>query len=312
VLINGLPVGKTPLDQEVETGETVVRLELPGFQAFEQTLTIEGGKTQTLSRELAVAGPSAEELLAEQRGLSSWGARTQPRGRSTVDLSAGYPYYLEGRVTVGAGRIAKQFGFDATVQARTMFARTELGLGGRLMLADSEPFSFAVFTDLWYGSKLFDNSHRNGVTWNAGAIASLTALTHVTISGRAYLDVWSDRHCPTEADASSSTNNDGFDGDPIAVCKAFKDGTLSAADRNRVESLTGWSKPSDVFSRENGIRFMTSVIAEIAIEQNLNFFGMLEGAPFQSERALFTNDFAHSLPDTDYILYGRVGLTYKF
>jgi len=312
VMVNGLPVGKTPLDQEVETGETVVRIEMPGFQAFEQTLTIEGGKTQTLSRELAVAGPSEAELTAEQRGLSSFGARTLPRGRSTVDLSVGYPYYAEGRVTVGAGRIAKQFGFDATVGARSMFARTELGLGGRMMLADSEPFSFAVFTDLWYGSKLFDNSHRNGVTWNAGAMASLTALTHVTITGRAYLDIWSDRHCPSEATTSSASNNDGFDGDPIQVCKAYKDGALSAADRNHVESLTGWSKPSDVFNRENGIRLMTSVIAEIALEQNWNVFGILEGAPFQQERALFTNDFAHSMPDTDYILYLRLGLTYKF
>ena len=41
-------------------------------------------------------------------------------------------------------------------------------------------------------------------------------------------------------------------------------------------------------------------------------FGILEGAPFQSERALFTNDFAHSMFDTDYDLYLRIGLTYKF
>jgi hypothetical protein len=67
-----------------------------------------------------------------------------------------------------------------------------------------------------------------------------------------------------------------------------------------------------VFNRENGIRLMTSVIAEIAMDQNLNVFGILEGAPFQQERALFTNDFAHSMPDTDYILYLRLGLSYKF
>jgi hypothetical protein len=312
VLINGLPVGRTPLDQEVETGETVIRIELAGFQPFEQTITIEGGKTQTLSRELAVAGPSEAQLVAEQRGLSSFGARTLPRGRSTVDISAGYPYYAEGRVTVGAGRIAKQFGFDATVGARTMLARTELGVGGRMMLADSDPFSFAVFTDLSFGAKVFDNSKRNGVTWNAGAVVSLTALTHVTISARAFLNFWSDKHCPSQADASSATNNDGFDGDPIEVCKDFKDGTLSAADRARVSALTGWKMPSDVFNRENGARLMTSVIAEIALEQNWNVFALLEGAPYQSERALFTNDFAHSMADTDYLLYARLGLTYKF
>lgn len=312
VLINGLPVGKTPLDQEVETGETVVRIEQPGFQAFEQTITIEGGKTQTLSRELAVAGPSEAELLATQRGLSSFGARTLPRGRSTVDLSIGYPYYAEGRVTVGAGKIAGQFGFDANVGVRSMLARTELGLGGRMMLADNEPFSAGVFTNLWYGSKLLDNSQRNGVTWDAGVLASLTAVEHVTITGRLNLEVWSDRHCPTEATAGSATSNDGFSGDPIQVCKGYKDGTLSAADKAHVEQLTGWSKPSDVFNRENGARIMASVIAEIAIQQNWNAWGILEGAPFQNERALFTNEFAHSMFDTDYDLYVRLGLTYKF
>ena len=312
VLINGLPVGKTPLDQEVETGETVVRIEQPGFQPFEQTITIEGGKTQTLSRELAVAGPSEAELLAQQRGLSSFGARTLPRGRSTVDLSVGYPYYAEGRVTVGAGKIANQFGFDATVGVRSMLARTELGIAARMMLADNEPFSAGVFTGLWYGSKLLDNSQRNGVTWDAGVLASLTAAEHVTITGRLYLDVWSDRHCPVEATAGSATSNDGFDGDPIQVCKAYKDGLLSAADKAHVEQLTGWSKPSDVFNRENGARVMASVIAEIAMQQNWNLVGILEGAPFQSERALFTNQFAHSMFDTDYVLYLRLGLSYKF
>ena len=42
-----------------------------------------------------------------QRGLSSFGARTLPRGRSTVDFDAGYPYFLNGRITVGAGRLPK-------------------------------------------------------------------------------------------------------------------------------------------------------------------------------------------------------------
>jgi hypothetical protein len=44
----------------------------------------------------------------------------------------------------------------------------------------------------------------------------------------------------------------------------------------------------------------------------MNFFAILEGAPFQDERALFTNDFSHSMPDTDYVLYVRLGISYKF
>jgi hypothetical protein len=308
VMINGLPAGKTPLDTEVEVGETVVRLEQPGFQAFEQTLTIQGGKTETLSRELAVAGPSEAELVAEQRGLSSFGARVLPRGRSTVDLDAGYPYFLNGRITVGAGKIPNLFGFDASVGVRTMLARSEIGLGGRMTVVDNEPFSAAAFTNLWWGSKLLDDSKRNGVTWDAGGLVSLTALTHVTITGRAYLEVWSDRHCPV----LDKTTPNGFEGtDPIKVCLDANNHRLTAADETRVKQLVG--SDSALFDRDNGARFLLSVIGEIAFQQDLNAYFILEGAPFQqSERALFTNLFSGSMPDNDYRIYARVGLTYKF
>jgi hypothetical protein len=316
VMINGLPVGQTPLtDLDVETGETVVRVELAGFQPWEQTITIEGGKTQTISRELAVAGPSQAELAHEQRGRSSFGARTLPKLASTADLSAGYPYYFEGRVTVGAGKIAKQFGFDATVGVRSLLARTEIGIGARAMLADAEPFSAGAFSELWWGSKLLDNSSRNGLTWNVGGVASLTAIEHVTISGRAYLNVWDDRHCPSQG--SDPSMNDGFEADttPIGICKDWKDSISkmpSSSEFQRIQKLVGWTKPDDVFNREVGARFMLSVIAEIAIQQQWNLFFLLEGAPFQTQRALFTNEFAHSMFDTDYDLYGRMGLTFKF
>jgi hypothetical protein len=310
VTINGMPAGKTPLDQEVEVGETVVRIEMAGFQPFEQTLTIEGGKTATLSRELAVAGLSESELAAQQRGLSSFGARTLPRGRSTVDFAAGYPYFFTAKINVGAGKIAKKFGFDASVGLRTMLARNELGLGGRMMLADQDPFSAGIFTDLWWGSKLLDDSRRNGFTWNAGVAASLTALSHVTITGRAYASIWSDRHCPELKTGGTG----GFDGEPIQVCIDYANNTLSADQMARINELTTGDETDawDFDSRETGIRLMASVVAEVAIHQRWNFFGILEGAPFQLERALFTTDFAGPMFETDYNLYLQLGLSYKF
>ena len=308
VLINGLPAGKTPLDTEVEVGETVVRLEQPGFQPFEQTLTIQGGKTETLSRELAVAGPSEAEQLAEQRGLASFGARVLPRGRSTVDVDIGYPYFVTGRITVGAGHLAPQLGFDASVGVRTMLARSEIGLGGRMTFVDNEPFSAAAFTNLWWGSKLLDDSKRNGVTWDAGALVSLTAFTHVTITGRGYFQVWSDRHCPGH-DASTANKLDGTD--PIKVCLDADNNRLRSPDAMRVTKLIG--SPAALFDRENGARFLLSIIGEIAFQQEWNVYFILEGAPFQqAERALFTSLFSGSMADNDYRIYARTGLTYKF
>lgn len=309
VVINGFPAGKTPLDAEVEVGETVVRIEQAGFQPYEQTLTIEGGKTATLSRELAVAGPSEAELIAEHRGLSSLGARVLPRGRSTVDFDVGYPYFLNGRITVGAGRLAKMLGFDASVGVRTMLARTEIGLGGRMTFVDNEPFSAAAFTNIWWGSKLLDDSKRNGVTWDLGGLVSLTAFTHVTITGRAYLELWSDRHCP----ALDAQTPNGFDGtDPIEVCQQVKDGTISPADRVRVKELTG-KEGNELFDRENGARLMLSIAGEIAFQPDWNLYFIFEGAPFQQgERALFTSLFSGPQPENDLQIYGHAGLTYKF
>ena len=319
VMVNGFNVGKTPLETDVETGETILRLEAPGFTAFEETLKVEGGdKTQTISRELAVAGKSEGELESEQKGLSSYGARTLPRGRSTVDIDAGYPYFVSARISVGAGRLAKRFGFDASVAVRTMLARSELGLGVRAMLHNANPFSAGVFSNLSWGSKLFDDSFRNGVTFEAGAIASLTALSSVTISGRGYFQLWSDRHCPS-LDAGK---DNGFEGtDPIPTCTGYKarviDGMdpadFSVADQKRAEKLTGQAG-EDFFGRDGGARFLLSIIAEVALKQHWNGYAIIEGAPFQGkdERALFTSLFSGTMAEKDLLFYVRLGLSYKF
>jgi hypothetical protein len=325
VLINGLPAkdkdgrDKTPMDVEVETGKTIVRLEYPGRIAFEETIDIKGGATETISRELAVQSQSDEEKETEQKGLSSWGARALPRGRSTVDFDAGYPYYAGLRITVGAGRITKQWGFDATVAARTLFSRNELGLGTRMMVTNQSPFSAALFGNFWFGSSLLDNSQRNGVTFETGVLASLTALSNVTITGRAYFSFWSDRHCPEVRGSAGSLTFMPDDAEPTEECEGYRafangealPGTFTDKDRRKMELLTG-ETGVDMFGRDNGARFLISVIAEIAVDQRWNVFGQLEGAPFQDERALFTNLFSGSMPEKDVNLYGRIGLSYKF
>ncbi len=104
----------------------------------------------------------------------------------------------------------------------------------------------------------------------------------------------------------------GFEGtDPIDICTKLKANTVSAAERARVAKLLG--NDASGFDRENGIRFLLSIIGEIAFQQQWNVYFILEGAPFQqSERALFTNLFSGSMPDNDYRIYARSGLTYKF
>ncbi|HMV76242.1 MAG TPA: PEGA domain-containing protein, partial [Microthrixaceae bacterium] len=139
VLINGVSVGVTPIDlNEVEVGTTIVRVQKAGFRNWEQTLDVKGGSNEVINANLKVAGKTDDELRDEQRGLSSFGARTLPRGRSTVDIGLGYPYFVETKITVGAGRMSS-FGFDAGVGVRSMGSRSEIGLGARLMLVDRDP-----------------------------------------------------------------------------------------------------------------------------------------------------------------------------
>jgi hypothetical protein len=313
VLIDGIAQDKpTPLElEEVEVGDHFVRVEMKGREAIDQKVTIQGGKQEVLQLKLELEGMTPEAKLAEQRGLSSFGARTLPRGRSTIDVGIGYPYYSEIRVNVGASKL-EGFGFDAGVGVRSFFARSELGLGVRLMMVNNDPFTAGTFSDLWWGSKLLDNSGRNGLTWNVGGMASLTALTHVTITGRGYFNIWSDSHCPG---IDGTTNEFSPDSKPITACTEYRDVVINGGGSNdrtlRMEELTG-NSGRDMFGRDGGMRFITSVVAEIAYSQNWSYWIMLEGAPFQGERALFTHQFSYPMAAKDYNTYARTGLTYKF
>ena len=139
-------------------------------------------------------------------------------------------------------------------------------------------------------------------------MTSLSALSHVTITGKAAVQFWSDRHCPE----LETTAMNGFSTTaPIQVCKDYKDDLLSAEDKLRVEELTG-NTGDDFFGRDGGARFLLSIAAEIAVRQHWSIYGIFEGVPFGNERALFTDPFAGPMFDTDYMLYLRLGTTYKF
>jgi hypothetical protein len=295
VEIDGVVVGVTPFNSDdIDVGPHVVKVRLPQHYEFEQQVTIQGGQRAVVTSRLDAIdiGPTAEDLRREQRNLTSFGARTLPLGRSTIDVAMGYPYFLEGQVTVGAGKMSN-LGFDAGVFLRTFFSRTEIGLKARLNLAEQNPFSFALFTMVGGGTNLFDNSGRNNFLWNIGAVGSLTAFELLTVSGRAYLDIWTDRYCPPDMNA-----------DELDVC------TPSPAQLDRLAELR--INEGDLRNRNGGVRFMTSLILDMAIMQNWSAWFLFEGAPFQAERPAYTDIFSGPLLENDIGTYLRLGLTYKF
>jgi hypothetical protein len=311
VYINGELFGPTPLRKDdLDVGEHVVKVQYPDYYDFEKRVTIAGGEREIVSATLEAidTGPTAEELRREQRGLTSFSARTLPKGRSTIDASLGYPYYLDGSITVGAGRLWN-FGFDAGVMFRSFFSRSELGMRARLMLADVDPFSFGVFTTMGGGSNFFDDSGRNTFFMNAGLAASLTALGSVTVTGRAYVDLWSDRHCPTLVDDPTNPGTRVFDGKPTTTCREYLADELTVDERMRVDKLLDGD---DLFGREGGVRAMLQVAVEVAIYQRWNGYVLFEGAPFQRERPAYTNPFNAAMFGNDLGTYFRFGATHKF
>ncbi|HWN67692.1 MAG TPA: PEGA domain-containing protein [Haliangium sp.] len=300
VLVDGQVIGQTPLNQDdIDVGEHVVTVRQSQFYDYEQNINIEGGQRTIVSAKLEMidTGPTADELIREQRSLSSFSARTLPQGRSTIDIAAGYPHYIEGQFTVGAARV-KDFGFDAGVVFRTFLSRTELGIKARLTFFEQEPFSFGVFGLVGGGSNFIDDSGRNTLFFQGGALGSLTAFNVMTVTGRAYFDFWSDRHCPEMETA-----------DELDICR---DTAKFASNMDRLDGL-GFETQTELLEREGGARIMTSLIVEVALWQRWSAWGLFEGAPFQAERAAFSNIFNPLMPTAgDIGTYVRFGATYKF
>jgi hypothetical protein len=313
VSLDGEAVGKTPFTiDDVGVGEHVITVSRNDYYNYEKTLQIEGGKREVLNATLKRIdlGPTAAELEREQRGRSSFSARTLDREKPTVDLSAGYPHFFEVRFNIGVGRL-KGFGMDAGIALKTFFQRTDLSVTTRIQFIDKSPFALGVFGTAGYGTR-FDRSQRDTYFLDAGGVMSLTAVGRLTISGRFYLATWTDRFCP-----SVSGGNFEARSDPTDLCKDLLAGTLDPAKVSRIQELleddtdcsTGNCK---AFDRNGGLRPMASLIIEYAMNQRINIWGMIDGTPLQDERPAYTDAFNGILFEDDNGVYFRGGATFKF
>lgn len=305
VVLDGEPIGTTPMVKEdVEVGEHVVTIRRAGYYDFEQPVKVEGGKLAIVNADLRAidTGPTPEDIERMKRGLSSFGARTMPFGRFTADAAVGYPYWLEFRSTVGV-KDTSRMGWDVGVGFRSLLTTWEFFLHSRYRYFQRDPFAFAVFGQIGGGGG-FDG--RNMFTFQAGLLNSITFRNLVTVTGRAYLDLWSDRLCGLPEEGSMRTlPEDG----PRVCLEGAPPELLMRASQLLGETI---DSPEDLQARDNGVRFYLSAIVEAAVTKRFNAFLVFEGAPFQDERAAFTDLFNSTLFEEDPIYAGKLGITAKF
>lgn len=304
ILIDDEPVGKTPhLKEDVDVGEHVITMRVEGYYDFEETVRVEGGKIAVINATLKKidTGKSDETILKEKWALTSYGARVMPFGRFTVDGMAGYPYWTEARATVGVAD-EKAYGWDVGIGFRSLLTNWEFLGTVRYRFFQKTPFAAAAFGTVGGGGGF---SGRNSFTLQGGGLFTITfqgGLHAVTLTGRAYLDVWSDRLCGL--DDKDVPIEDGVPD----VCKM--NAPTDAPDYPRAQELTG---NTDLHDRDFGVRAFLSFVAEVALTQKVSAFLIFEGAPFQGQRAAYTGIFNGTMvSDEDPIYNGKLGLTLKF
>lgn len=297
VLVDGRPVGRTPLTLDtIDAGDHVVTIRRTGFAEYNERVRVEGGQLTVVNAVLS------EDPTKIKRGLSSWGANTIPNGRFAVDAGTGYPYYVELRATAGVTE-SKLLSWDFGLEFRSVaLIGTWEFLGTvRVRLLQIPPFALAVFGSGGAGGGT--QSGRSEATLQGGAIGTLQMTNILSVSGKAWLDFWSDRLCAEPTATSGGKSENGPD-----VCKQ----TASPADQLQAINLVG-STAMDLYKRDVGLRFYLSLVVEAAVSDNVSVYFVFEGAPFQNQRAGFSKLFTSTLLSKDDPIYnGRLGLTFKF
>jgi hypothetical protein len=290
VYVDGQPLGKTPLTvPDVPAGEHILEVKHPGYVPAKQTLHVNGGEQKVLSADLAPVrtGPSPADVARKKRSMSSFSAVTVDPGRFTADVAAGFFPFGQARLTVGALRMG-MLGVDAGVEIRTIGYFTDGGAHGKVQLLRAGPV--AVGVDTFFGGGGGPNA-RTDFTFELGAPVTLLFGDLVRFTAHPYLQVYTDRLCPTRAQLA-------------------KDPTLDEGRTAACTDTTGkfGQNPRNRFV---GARLMLQAALEIAVHQVVSVFFILEGDPIGQRRA-YTKAFDHAFFADDPQIYGRAGVTFKF
>ena len=103
VMLDRALIGQTPLTREnVQAGPHTYELSIQGFEPVGDTVNVVAGDTVNVSHIMRPPQPKPIDQIALQRSLSSFSAIVHDAGHFTGDIAAGYPYFANLRLTVGA------------------------------------------------------------------------------------------------------------------------------------------------------------------------------------------------------------------
>lgn len=349
VKLDGQLVGTTPIVKKDQAlGPHAVEISLNGYDTKTETVVIKPGEQASYSVLLTKTTAPPPNFTEIRRSLSSFSAVTNPLGTFTGDLGIGYPHYLQIRLNVGVWRKENPtlgvVGLDIGTEVRSNFYwDTDVGLTLRLQWFQRGPFALGLRT---FGSAGGGARSRNSFTWELGLPITLLAGNRIKVTAQAYMQVYSDRVCP-----SADNIREEYAKDPVATTKFGdpRDGAEHPGDRcvgrdGGLQPIPGTmpavyppSYPSPIWAaaginglkydpssrdyqvdgtgvleRFTGVRGMIQAAFEAALSPNINFWAIIEGAPFQGQRHMFTDKFSGLYPIRDTPLYGRLGLTVKF
>lgn len=303
VFVDGQAAGTTPVTvPNVSAGDHLVEVRAPGFHEARQQLHLGGGEQKVLSADLQPRheGPSPQDMIRRIRASSSFSAVTLDPGRFTFDLGVGFIPFAEARLTVGAWRKG-MFGIDAGVGVRTDGYLTEVGVHAKAQLLRAGPV--AIGTQFYLGGGGGPGG-RNDFTFEWGLPISLLFGEIVRVTGNPYLQVATDRLCPT---SSTPTVHGGGESD---ICSTG----YGAQPAGQTNYDARWHHGTR--DRFVSARLMLQAAIEVSVHRVATVFFIFEGAP-TGERASLSGHGGYGYNDGfawkhDPQLYGRLGVTFKF
>jgi hypothetical protein len=338
VFVDDVDVGPVPYDGNLSIGSHVITIRAEGYEEYREQVNVQLGEGDVnLSANLV----DSSEILAA--GATTHSALPTPLNHPTLDVSLGWPNFLEMRLGIGVHELV-----DAGISIRTFGRLTEFE--GRVRVGTRLLRQIAVGGQARFGGGIGpDISLRRVTEYNGSATLGNRVCNPSGVSaasdgvardamGRAQAACANQDQLPTGL-ASGTPFSQGVNTfflsldanvslllEPIAAVTLWLGVDLStdqyAGHARNSSAFADYGPSADAICREGSTTGLTCSRQDMArlrlggsvefnIDRNWGVFGIFEGVLAQSadHRRLYSDIIGQA---TDIRIYPRLGVTYKF